>query len=115
MNIFRALLLVAWILVIWVSFHAIQTMGVNAAGAIFMGDFAYPWRAQFNTDFSFHLLLMALWIGYRERKLIWGIPLGVASIMLGGAFSLAYILVVTYLEKGDMRRVLLGHRAGERA
>jgi hypothetical protein len=111
MHILRVILIVGWLLVMWVSVHAIQAMGVSASGDIFMRDFSQPWRAQFNTDFSFHLLLMALWILHREKSLIWGIPFAVLSIVVGGAFSLAYILVATFAAKGDVRGLLLGDRA----
>lgn len=115
MQILRAILIVGWVLVMWVSIHAVQAMGASASGDIFMRDFSHPWRAQFNTDFSFHLLLMALWILYREKRLIRGIPFAVLSILVGGAFSLAYILVATFAAKGDFRRLLLGDRAAQPA
>jgi hypothetical protein len=113
MQILRAILIVGWLLVLWITMHAIQAMGASASGDIFMRDFGHPWRAQFNTDFSFHLLLMALWILYREKSLIRGIPFAVLSIVGGGAFSLAYILVATFVAKGDIRRLLLGDCANE--
>ena len=85
--------------------------GRECVSDIFMRDFSHPWRAQFNTDFSLHLLLMALWILYREKSLFRGIPFATLSIVVGGAFSLAYILVATFAAKGDFRRLLLGGRA----
>ena len=111
MQILRALLIVGWLVVMGVSMHAIQAMGASASADIFMRDFSHPWRAQFNTDFSLHLLLMALWILYREKSLIRGIPFAMLSIVGGGAFSLAYILVATFAAKGDFGRLLLGGHA----
>jgi hypothetical protein len=111
MRVLRVILIVAWLLVIGVSIHAIQAMGASASGNIFLGDFSHPWRAQFNTDFSFHLLLMALWILYREKSPIRGFAFALLSIVGGGAFSLAYIFVATFAAKGDIRRLLLGDRA----
>jgi hypothetical protein len=111
MQIFRALLLLAWTAMVWVSARAILAAGAGSAGDVFFGDFAHPWRAQFNTDFSVHLLLMALWIVSRERARVRGVLFGIASILLGGAFSFAYILVATFTAQGDVRRLLLGERA----
>lgn len=110
MNVFRIVLLALWAVVMYVSVRAVQEMGMQA-GEIFVGDFAHPWRAQFNTDFSAHLLLMALWVIYREPKLWVGIPCAILSVMGGGAFSFAYILVATFRADGDVRKLLLGKHA----
>ena len=112
LQLFRAALLLAWIAMIWVSTRAILAPDAGSAGEVFFADFAHPWRAQFNTDFSFHLLLMALWIAARERSRIRGALFGIASVFLGGAFSFAYILAATFTTKGDVRHLLLGTRAG---
>lgn len=42
MQIFRAAILIAWLLVMWVSIHAVATLGFNQAGATFFGDFNHP-------------------------------------------------------------------------
>ncbi len=111
MRVFRAGLLVAWVVTMWVSVRAILAMGAGAAGDVFLGDFAHPWRAQFNTDFSIHLLLMAGWIAYRERMLIRAVLFGLAAIVFGGAFSFAYIFIATLTAQGDVRRLLLGNQS----
>lgn len=111
MQIFRAFLIVAWAATMWISVQAIRAMGARVAGDVFLGDFAHPWRAQFNTDFAIHLLLMASWIAHRERSLIRRISFGLAAILFGGVFSFAYVFVATFTAKGDVRRLLLGDRA----
>lgn len=111
MQIFRAAVLIAWLVVMWVSIHAVATLGFNQAGATFFGDFSNPWRAQFNADFSAHLLLMAAWIVYRQNYLLLGLLFGLAAVMFGGAFSLAYIFVATFTAKGSFKGLLLGYRA----
>lgn len=108
---FRLLLALGWAVLFYVSFQAIRQLGLGPAGDVFVGDFAHPWRAQFNTDFSLHLLLVALWMIYRSRPWIVGLICGVLAINLGGVFTLAYLLVVSIRAKGDMRNVLLGWRA----
>jgi hypothetical protein len=60
-----------------------------------------------NSDFTVHLLMVALWILYRERPAA-GVPCALGEFLLGMPFTLMYLLVTTFREKGDMRRVLLG-------
>jgi hypothetical protein len=111
LTIFRLGLCAAWAVLFWVSFQAVGRMGFGAAGGVFIGDFAHPWRAQFNTDFALHLVLIAAWMIYRSRSWIVGLICGLLAINLGGVFTLAYLLVVSILAKGDMRRLLLGRHA----
>ncbi|NGY07059.1 DUF1475 family protein [Solimonas terrae] len=109
MLMFRICITLAWLSVITVSVHAVETMGLAPGGIVFFQDFAHPWRAQYNADFSMHLLLMAAWIAYRENRLL-GIPLGLFAIMFGGAYSLAYIFIATFKAEGRFDRLLLGRR-----
>ncbi|MET0378375.1 MAG: hypothetical protein ABW049_05210 [Spongiibacteraceae bacterium] len=110
MNLFRAFLVIGWIAVMVVTVHAFQELGPDG-GSVFFGDFAHPWRAQFLSDFSLHLVLMAIWMIYREPKLWIGVICAFFSIMAGGAFSLAYIFIVTLRVNGDVRKLLLGKHA----
>lgn len=110
MLIFRIAVAIAWLLVVAVSVHAVGTMGLTPGGIVFFQDFAHPWRAQYNADFSAHLILMAAWIAYRENRLL-GVPLGLLAIMFGGAYSLAYIFIATFKAKGRFDHLLLGNRA----
>jgi hypothetical protein len=109
-QIFRVAVAVAWLIVTWISVAAVSQMGFGAASDIFIGDFAHPWRAQFNADFSAHLLLMAGWIIFREKRLLVAMSFGAAGILFGGVFSLAYIFVATFRCEGSFQRLLLGER-----
>jgi hypothetical protein len=110
-NAFRLLLAMAWVLVIYVSVHAVSTMGAGTAGAIFFGDMSHPWRGQFNTDFGLHLLMVGAWMIYRARTLALGLLWGVLAVVLGGAFTFAYLLIVSVQVEGDARKLLLGRHA----
>lgn len=110
-TIFRLMLCVGWAALLFVSVQAVRRMGLAAAGGVFIGDFAQPWRAQFNTDFSLHLLLAAAWMVYRSRHWALGLVWAALAINLGGLFTLAYLLAASIQARGDMRLVLLGHRA----
>jgi hypothetical protein len=68
LTIFRLALFIGWAVMFAISCHAVSRMGFGAAGGVFIGDFAHPWRAQFNADFALHLLLVAAWMIYRSRS-----------------------------------------------
>ena len=78
-------------------------------GMVFVSDFGHPWRAQFNSDFVFHLVLLALWVIWREKNLAIGIPCGLGCF-LGGIFVFPYLLVNLIRCDGDIRKLVLGHR-----
>jgi hypothetical protein len=111
LNLFRALLVVGWVLTLYVTIGAISSMGASAMGPTFFGDLAHPWRAQFNTDFGFHLLVVAAWLIFRARTLWLGLIWAVLAVNLGGLFTFAYLFAETFLTQGDMRKLLLGRHA----
>jgi hypothetical protein len=113
--LFRLALVIAWLVIFWISFQAVSRMGFGPAGDVFIGDFAHPWRAQFNGDFAIHLLLVAAWMIYRSKSWIVGLVCAVLAINLGGVFTLAYLLVVSFQTDGDLRKLLLGQHAREPA
>ncbi len=105
---FRLFLAIGWLVLLVVTIRAISEMSTGAAGAVFIGDFVHPWRAQFNTDFVVHLLLVAAWMIYRARSWAAGLICAALAVFVGGVFTLAYVLVISILAKGDMRTVMLG-------
>jgi hypothetical protein len=109
--VFRLALCVAWAILFAISVRAVSQMGFGAAGGVFIGDFAQPWRAQFNGDFAVHLLLVAAWMVFRSRSWVVGLICGLLAVNLGGVFTLAYLLAVSFQTKGHMRKLLLGRHA----
>ncbi|MDX6259520.1 MAG: hypothetical protein QOH84_1208 [Kribbellaceae bacterium] len=110
MTAFRTALVVAWLVIGGVTVNAISTLGV-AGGKLFITDFAHPWRAQFNGDFSVYLLLMMGWIAYRERKPLRAVVLAL-PVVLGSLYTLPYIFVATFRANGRFDVLLLGERRG---
>jgi hypothetical protein len=110
MRVFQIVLVIAWLVLMVVTVRAFDQLGPNA-GNVFFGDFAHPWRAQFLADFSLHILLMSVWMIYREPRLWVGIVCAFFSIMGGGVFTLAYILVASVRAHGNSRQLLLGKHA----
>src|SRR5262245_22796789 len=71
MNAFRFLLVILWVLIIGITWYALRELG-SEGGMVFVTDFSHPWRAQFYTDFSIHLLLFAIWVFWREQSKVVG-------------------------------------------
>jgi hypothetical protein len=110
MKLFRTFLIVAWVAIAAMTLWAIADMGLLAAAQTFVRDFAHPWRAQYYSDFSVHLILAACWILYRETSPGRGLLFAFATLLMGALFTLPYLLVAS-LKAGDARRLLLGERA----
>jgi hypothetical protein len=104
---FRTLLVAMWLVVAAVTAWALMQMGLWAAAETFVRDFAHPWRAQFYSDFSAHLILAACWILYRESSPGRGLLFAFATLSMGALFTLPYILIAS-LKAGDAKGLLLG-------
>ncbi len=111
MTMFRAVLVVGWLLILYISVEAVRWIGVAPSFDIFIGDYSNWWRAQFHTDFMIHAVLAAIWMLYRTKNLLVGILLALLAINLGSLFTLAYIFALTFSAQGDVRALLLGDRA----
>lgn len=114
-QLFRLALAAAWLLLLWVTIEAGRRLGFDKAGDFFIGDMAHPWRAQFNTDFSFFLLLVAAWMIWSARNRALGTLCAILSVIGGGLFTFAYLLIASYRTDGDIRAILLGRHAAPRA
>lgn len=111
MNFLKILLLFATAAIFAVTVAAISNAGWNWP-AVFFGDIAgLDWRAQFNVDFSVHLLLLATWIQWREGSNGRGFVFGFLSMVMGGMFGFPYLAHAIYRGQGDPKRVLLGVHA----
>ena len=116
MNFVRILLVVGWALVLWATLRA-ANMGLGLAGDFFFGDMSHPWRGQFNIDFIAHLLLAALWLWWTEKNRLAAPFVGLFTILGGGLFSFAYLLVRSFKSDGSVGHLLLGrhYRSGDAA
>ncbi len=113
MTALRLYLIVAWTALVVLTSFVVARHGVATSFADFGAVFPLMgWQAQYNADFLVHLSLAGLWTGWRNGWSVGGWVLGFCALMGGGMFLLAYLLILLHLEKGDLRRVLLGTRAG---
>ncbi len=110
-TLFRLLCWAAWALLLAITLHAVAARGLLEAPATFLGDFGHPWRAQFYTDFSIHVLLAASWILYREGGRAAGVAVALLAVGLGALFTIPYLLVALGKAGGDPKRLLLGRHA----
>ena len=110
-TILRAALGVAWVLLLLVTIHASRIGGANGWIGAFAQGLREPWPAQFDTDFTIHLCLMAAWLGVRARTPAWGVLWAVLALAGGSLFSLLYLFVLSFRVQGDWRRFLLGRFA----
>ncbi len=109
--VFRAALLAAWIVVLLVTIHAGAAGGPNGWMDAFADNLHQPWPAQFDTDFTVHIFLMALWLFVRARSWAWGLLWAVLAITGGSLFSLLYLLTLSFRVGGNMRQFLAGRLA----
>jgi hypothetical protein len=106
MKAFKFLIVILWILIVGITWRALHELG-SEGGMVFLSDFQHPWRAQFNTDFTIHLLLFATWVFWREQSK----ALGLVSALLcslGGMFTLPYLWFAVYRARGNVKALLLG-------
>ena len=115
MTLFRLFLGVLWLLILFVTIRAMGGEGWAGTDHFVADMMAHSWRAQFNTDFSAHLLLMGLWVAWRNKFSVAGFVLAFFCAMGGGLVSLIYLLVLSFIHKGDAKAVLLGRRADQPA
>lgn len=105
----RLFVLALWIAIVAVTWRAAAELGLGG-GNVFFADFAHPWRAQFDADLSLHLLVVAVWVFWRERSKLVGVACA-ALCALGGLFTFLYLLVAVARARGDARALLLGAHA----
>lgn len=110
MRVFLTVAAVAWLVVLALTYKAVVSMGLTASGTVFWSDFTHPWRAQFNGDFCWYLLLTGVWILYREPRRWVGVGCALAAAALGGVFFFGYLVLATWMAKGNSSVLLLGAR-----
>lgn len=99
-------LVFSWLLLMGVSAYAITELGL-LAGNVFITDFSHPWRAQFNTDFVMHIILVSAWIYWREPSKPVGVLCAIGAFF-GAVFTFPYLLISLIRAQGSVSRLLLG-------
>jgi hypothetical protein len=114
MNAFRLYLIAAWVALQVYSAKVGQVHSLDKIPGEFNSAVAaMTWQGQMNVDFAAALALSGLWAVWRNGWSLLGWVLGIACFMAGTTVSMAYLLFLTWREKGDIKRVLLGVHADE--
>lgn len=108
---FGMFLAVAWVVLALITAQALIELGPADAFRTFVGDYRHPWRAQFYSDFSLHLVLTAAWVLYRARTPALGAAYAFLVLSLGALFTIPYVLAAAGKAKGEARALLLGRHA----
>lgn len=78
---------------------------------VFLNDILQVnWSGQFNVDFSSYLLLSGLWIVWRNQFSTSSLLLAPIATIMGIIVFAPYVLYLVMAEKGDLKKVLVGHR-----
>ena len=110
MTAFRALITLLWLGLAGYTAVVVSRHGIDLL-PIFFGDIAtLGWPGQFNLDFLCFLILSALWTAWRNGFSAIGLLLAAPAFFGGAGFLLPYLLILTFREKGDLVRVLIGDR-----
>ena len=110
MRTLRLALILGWMGIAAITLWALLSLGLTAAPATFLDDLSHPWRAQFYADLEASLLLIAVWIAWRESWRPRGFAFAAATMLLGALFTLPYLLFASLRARGDAAALLLGQR-----
>lgn len=112
MVLFRLFLATCLVVIVGYTLVTISNHGLGLL-PVFFGDMAkMGWPGQFNLDFFTLLLLSGLWVAWRHHFSPVGLGLGVIAVFGGMPFLSAYLLIVSFTTRGDLKSMLLG---GDRA
>ena len=108
MNAFRIFLGTVFIAILAYTAVTISNHGLGLV-QIFFGDMAkMAWPGQFNFDFMCFLLLSGLWVSWRNKFSLSGVLLGLIAVFGGMLFLSAYLLILSFQTKGDVKALMLG-------
>ncbi|MCE1190279.1 MAG: hypothetical protein LWX56_14215 [Ignavibacteria bacterium] len=88
----------------------IKFEGMNFVPVFIHNISQFSWSGQFNLDFSFYLVLSAIWIIWRNGPGVKSFILAIAALAGGTLFFSLYLAYVIIAEKGDLARVVTGER-----
>lgn len=111
MTAFRLFLVASFIVLFAYTGLVVAEHGLGLL-PVFFGDIAaMGWPGQFNLDFMLMLALSALWTAWRGGFSPASLGLGVLAFFFGAGFLTVFLLVLSFVTGGDLRRMLLGVHA----
>ncbi|TAD99931.1 MAG: hypothetical protein EAZ97_07485 [Bacteroidetes bacterium] len=106
----KILLLMQTLAVLIYTFLAVKNEGWDLFQIFINNLLALGWNGQFNLDFSSYLLLSGIWIMWRNQFTISSIVMSIVAMILGFVVFAPYLFYLLVIEKGDLKKVLLGNR-----
>lgn len=107
----KSLLAIQTLALIAYTIYAVNNEGWTLF-QVFTGNMtAFNWNGQFNLDFSCYLTLSGIWIMWRNKFSISSIVFAIIAMIIGIMAFAPYLMYVLTTEKGDLRKVLLGHQS----
>lgn len=108
MTAFRTLLISMFLALLGYTAVVISQQGFGLL-AVFIGNLLQlNWSGQFNLDFSFMLMISALWVMWRHQFSGVGVMLGLAALVGGVLFLSTYLFIQSFRLNGKMVPLLIG-------
>jgi hypothetical protein len=106
----KSLLITQTITILCYTFFSFQREGANLFQIFVANITALNWSGQFNLDFSCYLTLSGLWIMWRNKFNSNSILFGIVAMILGIMAFAPYLLYLLTIEKGDLKKVVIGNK-----
>ena len=110
MKAFQSLLVLMTLAIAVYTGIVVANYGPNLIPTIVEGVSSLTWQGQFHLDFSFYLILSALWLAWRHNFSSNGIILALLASVLGILFFAPYLLIISSQSKGDTKVMLIGEQ-----
>ena len=110
LTLLKSLLIVQTVALIVYSLIAANKEGWSLFNIFTENVASLNWNGQFNLDFSSYLLLSGLWIMWRNKFTISSMIIGVIAMIAGIVVFAPYLLYLLIIEKGDLKKLLVGER-----
>jgi hypothetical protein len=107
-TLLQALLAIQTLAIVIYTAFAITNEGLSLFQIFNNNMMSLGWNGQFNLDFSSYLTLSGLWIMWRNQFSLPFILFAFAAMIIGIMLFAPYLIYLLIVEKGDLKKVLLG-------
>jgi hypothetical protein len=108
MTAFRTLLISMCLALLGYTAVVISQQGLGLLAVFISNLQQLDWSGQFNLDFSFMLMLSALWVMWRHQFSGVGVLLGLTALVGGILFLSSYLIIQSFRLDGKVVPLLIG-------
>lgn len=108
MTAFRMLLISMFLALLGYTAVVISQQGLGLVAVFISNLQQLEWSGQFNLDFSFMLMISALWVMWRHQFSGVGVMLGLAALVGGVLFLSTYLFIQSFRLNGKVVPLLIG-------